>query len=215
MVYVKLKTSLRIFTLVVLVFVLFCRQIGTDYTPLPGSSFEKILIGKHTWHTGIILKKGLSTEHIDFFQESYPGAEFIEVGWGDFDFFRSEKATVGMAVKAMLWPTRSVLHVLPYYRDPSDYFPEGDIIEIELPQQGFKELVSYINTSFARDEYGKIIPLDSEINVRGQFYLSIEKYHLFKTCNVWTAKALKSGGYSVVPFYALSSGNLMKQIRRP
>ena len=64
------------------------------------------------------------------------------------------------------------------------------------------------------DDSGKIIPLDAENPVGGKFFLSVEKYHMFKTCNVWTARGLKNAGLPLRPFYAFNSGNVIRQINK-
>ncbi len=189
-------------------------RVGNLFIPASSEPvLEEIYIAKHTWHTGIILKRS-TFNNLSVLKEVYPGAEYLEIGWGDLDFFTSEKATPGMALKAMLWPTGSVLLVMPYYQHPSKYFDENKLIELTLPAEGYHKLLNYFNRSFALDQAGKIIPIESDSDVGGRFYLSVEKYYLFKTCNVWTARAIKEGGFSIVPFYALSSGNLMKQLRK-
>jgi len=204
-------------TLVILSVLIFSFEspVGNPFPPTSTSpGFVKIFVVKHTWHTGIILKTGFKYDPFVALENTFKGAEYIEVGWGDYDFFRSEKATVGMAVKAMLWPTKSVLHIIPYYRQPSLIFEDTHLVELLLPEEGYRKLLNYITISFSSDQNFRIIPLESENTVGGQFYLSDEKYHLFKTCNVWTARAIKTGGFPIAPFYALSSKNVMKQIRK-
>jgi len=201
-----------IFSLLLLGFDNRVRDIMSDISS--SRSFEKIHVVKHTWHTGIILSRGQVNNEIKVIGDIYPDAEYIEIGWGDQDFFTSEKGTVGLALKAVLWPTKSVLHVRPYYRHPSSYFDKDVITELQFTGDGVKRVLSYLNNSFALDQFSQVIPVESESTAGGQFYLSVEKYHLFKTCNVWTARALKKGGFSIVPFYALSSKNVLRQIRK-
>jgi hypothetical protein len=44
-----------------------------------------------------------------------------------------------------------------------------------------------------------------------QFYRSRDTYHLFRTCNIWTARALYAAGCPVRPFLAMTEYNLMLQ----
>ena len=178
------------------------------------SATESIFIVKHTWHTGIIVERNRAHEFIPVLEGIFPASEFLEIGWGDKDFFTAEKGTSGLALKAALWPTKSVLLVSPYNRDPSAYFEDADLEKILLTTEEFSNICSYINRSFAIDGENKLIMVESESNVSGRFYLSSEKYHIFKTCNVWTAKALKKAGLPILPFFALRSENVLKQIKR-
>jgi len=178
------------------------------------SATESIFIVKHTWHTGIIFERNKAYEFIPVLEGIFPAAEFLEIGWGDKDFFTSEKGTSGLALKAALWTTKSVLLVSPYYRDPSAFFKDTDLEKIQLTTEEFSNICSYINRSFAIDGENKLIMVKSESNVSGGFYLSSEKYHIFKTCNVWTARALKKAGLPIFPFFALRSENVLKQVKR-
>jgi hypothetical protein len=46
------------------------------------------------------------------------------------------------------------------------------------------------------------------------FYLSDITYWGTRTCNVWTARALRKSGFPINPVVALTSGNVMKQVRK-
>lgn len=175
---------------------------------------ESLYVVRHTWHTGIIIPKTSITERYNIFKQTFPGVSYIEVGWGDYDFFRSDKATFGMAARAILWPTSSVLHIMPYYRDPIDIFPKEKIEEIELPLEELVKVLERIESSFEIGTDGNMIPLKAENPVGGRFYLSNEKYHLFKTCNAWTISVLKTGGIPVSSFLTFGPENVLSQLRK-
>jgi len=46
---------------------------------------------------------------------------------------------------------------------------------------------------------------------RSRFYASRERFHLFKTCNVWVATALREAGLPVTP--SINAGALMARLR--
>ena len=46
------------------------------------------------------------------------------------------------------------------------------------------------------------------------FYVARDKYFLLRTCNTWTARALRSAGLPITPLYAVTAGNVMGQARR-
>ena len=45
-------------------------------------------------------------------------------------------------------------------------------------------------------------------------YRARERYFLLKTCNTWTAQALRMTGAPITAPYALTAGNVMGQVRR-
>lgn len=185
------------------------------YPPSPsGTDVETIFIAKHTWHTGIIFSKETANSYLPAIKDDFPDARYLEVGWGDRDFFTAPKGTVGLALKAVLIPTKSVLHVMPLDTHPFWYFDEGELIELTISNQGLVNLTQRINNSFALDSDSKNIKVENKSTIGGQFYLSNEKYHGFKTCNVWIAKAIKETGLPVRSFFALTSKNVMSQVER-
>lgn len=190
-------------------------HLGNLYPPVSSEAgIEKIYITKHTWHTGIIFSRKAANSYLGALKEDFPNVNYLEVGWGDLDFFTAEKGTVGLALKAVLWPTKSVLHVMPHNNHPFGFFGEGELIELSVSKQGFINLIQHINNSFALDGDSLSIKVEDEINIGGQFYLSKEKYHVFKTCNVWTAKAIKKTGFPMASTFALTSGNVISRIKR-
>ena len=57
------------------------------------------------------------------------------------------------------------------------------------------------------------MPLDPGLYGNGRFYLSGETYHLFNTCNVWTARVLSNAGLPLSPAFAIHVSDLMSQVR--
>jgi hypothetical protein len=57
-----------------------------------------------------------------------------------------------------------------------------------------------------------VAPLGSGLYGDSRFYPARETFHLFNTCNVWTARALRSAGLPVRD--AITTEGLMAQVRR-
>lgn len=187
--------------------------IKSLYPPREGEAVKSVYVLSHGWHTGIAIRRqdipeGIWPEHHDF-----GDSEWVEVGWGDQDFYMAREATLGLALKAVFWPTSSVLHLVGL-RDPVEgFFPRSDLLEITVTERGFDKLVTFIHDSYARDEGGRAIPLGPGLYGHSRFYLAREKYFLLKTCNNWTAQALRSAGAPITPLYAVTAGNVMSQAR--
>jgi len=55
-------------------------------------------------------------------------------------------------------------------------------------------LVGHIADTFERDATGKIIRLGRGLYGDSRFFAANGKFHLFRTCNVWTGQALAIAG---------------------
>lgn len=173
-----------------------------------------IYLVNHGWHAGIVLQHAEIPDGVWPASGDFPDAQYLEVGWGDMDYYQTPNAHLGLIFKAALLPSGSVLHIVGFNGPVQAYFPYSEIIGIELSSDGFEQLSSAIATSFARDEAGNIRSLGHGLYGNSRFYRSRESYHLFNTCNVWTARMLRSAGLPVTPAGATKVENLMSQARK-
>jgi hypothetical protein len=119
-----------------------------------------------------------------------------------------------MALKAILWPTASVLHIVNVDKPPRDFFPNFRIIEFKLDVSQVKKIVAYFSERLKRDGKERSIYMGKSRYGRGKFFLGTEKFHLFKTCNTWTGRALKQGGIPVSTFMLITAGSLYRRAQK-
>jgi uncharacterized protein (TIGR02117 family) len=175
---------------------------------------KTIYLVNHGWHAGIVLRRADIPDNIWPKPGNFPDMEYLEVGWGDMDYYQIPDPHLGFILKAALLPTASVLHIVGFNGHVPAYFPYSGIIRIELSSAGFERLSRTIASSFALDKAGNTTSLSPGRYGNSRFYLSRETYHLFNTCNVWTARALRTAGLPITPATATSVGNLMFQARK-
>lgn len=169
-------------------------------------------VGGHTRHASIIVDrrdfdpaKSLGT--IDF-----NGKYWLEFGWGDADFYQAEGEDVLLGLKALLFPTRVVMHVHGFNGSPQSNFPETEIIEMSLTPEGYERLLAFLRASFAHDAAGRPIPLGKGLYGLSQFYAGTGTYSMFNTCNTWAAKALAAGGFPIDPADVGTVGQFLEQV---
>ncbi|MGH7276990.1 MAG: DUF2459 domain-containing protein, partial [Candidatus Rokuibacteriota bacterium] len=138
-------------------------------------------------------------------------SQFVEVGWGERDFYMAPAGTSGMALRAAVLPGSSVLHIAGFGGPVERYFAASEVVEITLSRRGLEKLAAFIGDAYATDEAGAVIRLGPGQYPQSRFYLARETYHALKTCNTWTAKALRAAGCPITPFYALTAGNVIYQ----
>lgn len=181
--------------------------------PLKDQPATSIYLVSHGWHAGIVIHrsdipKGLWPETGDF-----PQADYLEVGWGDRDFYPAPRFSVGLALKAALWPTASVLHVVGFSGPVTRYFPNSEMIELKLSRRGAERLSRYIHDSFDRQGTVRAAPSGSGLYGNSRFYPARGRFHLFNTCNTWTAGALRAAGYPISTSLTITTGQVMAEAR--
>ena len=184
------------------------------HAPPENEQGNTIYLVSHGWHAGIVLLRADISASNWPVTVGFSDAQYLEIGWGDRDYYQATDPHFGLTLKAGLLPTASVLHIVAFNQPVQSYFPNSEIIKIELSSDGFKDLTLAIAESFAMDEAGNIISLGSGLYGKSRFYLSRESYHLFNTCNVWTARVLQTAGLAIMPARAIHVEYLMSQARK-
>ncbi len=171
-----------------------------------------IYLVRHGWHAGIVIEQQRAAKQIRQIGDDFAHREFVEIGWGDHDFYQTLEPRFSNILKAGMWPTESVLHVVGFDGRVTHYFPQSEIVRIDLTGQQIDNLVTHIAASFAKMKGEKSLGVGLYGDSR--FYRSLESYHIFNTCNIWTARALKSAGLEIQPTAAITVENLLKQLYR-
>jgi uncharacterized protein (TIGR02117 family) len=137
----------------------------------------------------------------------------VEVGWGAREFYTAPEGTVGLALKVAFWPAPGVLHVVGFDGPVQQFFRQREIVEILLSDRAFHQLTAFLGDAYAKDASGGAMVVGRGQYANSRFYVAREKYFLLKTCNTWTARALRSAGLPITSLYAVSAGNVMDQTR--
>ena len=119
-----------------------------------------------------------------------------------------------LCLKAALLPTPTVMHIVAFDLPPEEFFPVSDIIQVELSEQGFEELCRHVADSYNREGSDEAEPLGPGIYGNSYFYRANGSYYFPKTCNVWTAHALRKAGCPIVPAIAVNAGSVVSQTKK-
>ncbi len=179
----------------------------------PGQPIVSIYVVNEGKHAGLAVRRadiprGLWPESGDF-----PEADYLEVGWGDKDYYQAEDPGLWLALKAAFWSSGAVLHLVGVKGDIAGRFGGYEIIRLDLEPHRFLRLADYIHGSFARNGAEKATPIGRGQGGDGLFYPATGQFHLFNTCNGWVARALEAAGYPMGIFRPLTADQLMAKMR--
>lgn len=170
--------------------------------PTPERGDIEIYILSTGVHTDIILpietsiydwRKDVRFEHTKSKNDDF---NYVAFGWGDKGFYLETpewedlKATV--ALKAMTGFSSTAMHTT-FYKDP---ITGTNCKAVHITPNQYENLTRYIQKSLERDSNGQLIHIVTDANYGSNdcFYEATGRYSLFKTCNSWANKALKSAG---------------------
>lgn len=192
-----------------------CAASGATVAPSADDAAPAtIYIVGHGLHAGLVIGRadlaaGLMPEAADF-----PDARYLEIGWGDREYYMAPDPSLWVGLKAVLVPTPSALHVVGFDTPVDAYFPASTIVELRLSAAAMDRLARRIDASFERGAGSRAAPLGPGQYGDSRFYPSHEKFHLLMTCNAWLAHVLRAAGIDVSPRPAMTAGALIEQLRR-
>ncbi|MBF0430330.1 MAG: DUF2459 domain-containing protein [Fibrobacteria bacterium] len=178
------------------------------------TSSTSIFLVIHGGHSGIVLKQR-DIINLDWpIDSTFKQSEYIEVGWGDRNYYMNSDHSLSTTLKALFLPTKSVLHVVSVKGQIKDEFSERTLLEFKVTKAAVNELYDYIKTKFEFDTNGRQSPLAKGLYGESHFYAGKEYFYCLKTCNTWSGKALRVAGVRVNTFFLLTARALQRRSSR-
>jgi uncharacterized protein (TIGR02117 family) len=171
---------------------------------------HSIYVSSISWHTGIVVPVDIFPEDIWPEKQKYSDAAYLEIGWGDADYFPSRSFNPWYALKAIVWPTSSVIQIKPIYGKVEAFYPNTNVAEIDISKEQMQNLRKYLLGEFELGHNGKIIPVTAGPS-GSYFYKGSSSYYFPKNSNVWAAKALKEAGFSINPIWYQTTGQVVRK----
>lgn len=205
---------LRILLAPIILFMTACTSANEwRYPPQLPDDAIRIFVVKHGWHTGVVVPKIGTQAPFAFLDPVFGDAAYYEFGWGDREFYRADDPGVWLALRAALWPTPSVLHVVALAKPPPESFRGAEMEELLISKQGYQQLLNYLTQHFVLDKQSQPALLGRGLYDDSRFFESHGDFHAFRTCNTWTVQALQKSGMPVRSFGTFTADSVLKQIR--
>ena len=171
-----------------------------------------IYVSSISWHTGIVVPGNSLPDSLWREGHDYSEVPYLEIGWGDKDYFTNRGFNLWYALKAVFWPTSSALHVNPIHQAVEDYYFDTNVVRIEINDQQLEQLVRYLVAEFEQDENGQIIPAADGFYAQSHFYEGSSSYYFPNNSNVWVARAIKRAGFDISPIWYQTTGWVLNKM---
>jgi len=146
-------------------------------------------------------------------RHDFPGMDYLVIGWGEQDYYPASNKGVWMTLKAGLYPTGSVLNVVGFTGAVARRYLISEIVKLHPSRTAFENLCLFIDNSYRRNGT-RTAAIAIHDYPDSKFYPARGTFHLFRTCNAWTASALRAAGCPIGRFSALFSSTLLSQAQR-
>ena len=179
----------------------------------PADSLKTFYVINYSWHTGFILKTDSGLDQKLTAAEEFKEYKYLDVGWGDEEFYQRPDINYYLAAKAILVPTSSAIRIAGYKFDLSTIELMSDyLVEFKTTEDKYLGLLDFIEEAFEKEGEETVL-LSESSGGRIKFYASHKYYHLFNTCNTWIAKGLVRAGIKISKFKIVRSEDLFNEIK--
>jgi uncharacterized protein (TIGR02117 family) len=191
--------------------------------PLAGCSSERtvadsersqvVYVVRRGWHSGVALATADWPRRDWSLLTTFHDARYLEFGWGDADFYQADKPGPGMALAAVLWPSSTVMEVVPLQAAPPPGTDDFEAVAVHVTNSELQAIASSLDASFDQP----ISPTGKTYRTAGgaaRFYRARGNFYLFQMCNRWTADLLQLAGCSVSPRLTMTAGQVIKAARK-
>jgi len=192
--------------------VLGCNSLAPHPAVTDTTAVGEIQVVSHGWHAGIVIRRSDIPEGSWPEIRDFPNADYLEVGWGDRDYYQARDPGLGTTLKAALWPTASVLHVVGLRGPVAGNFPHSDVVALPITREGLARLIAFIDAAHNRPDRTPLRSLGPGLYGDSRFYPARGRFHLFNNCNRWTARALRAAGHDIDD--AITVRGLLGQLER-
>lgn len=183
------------------------------YPEDPSKRTVPVYIISHGWHAGIAIESVFVRDQLPVHPD-LPDNRFLMFGWGDARYYSEPDAGFWILFRAAMLPTKSALHIAGFDIKPINYFPRSQVIKIWVTEQGAANMGRFIQNYVETDLNGEPVYYAPGLYDNSLFLESNRLYFFPRTSNKWTARALRATGYPISPFYAFTSGNVLKQSKK-
>jgi uncharacterized protein (TIGR02117 family) len=183
--------------------------------PPPGTeSLKDVWIAGHGWHTRLVVARADVDPSIWPESGDLGDVAFLEVGWGDRDFYPEPDPSVWDAVDPIVRCTPAALHVGGFDRPPAEFLRDGPLVRVRVPASGFARLTRFVHEHYVHQPDGAPARIRPGYYPRSWFYLAHGRYHALANSNRWTLMALRVAGVPVTPWRAVTADNAIAQAER-
>lgn len=176
-------------------------------TPIPPNNV--VYLVKHGWHTDIAIPSHELRGNMTIFRRIFPGVKILVFGFGKRSFVTAPVHTIGDLVVGP-FPGAGLLLVTGLSATPNVAYNDGITATLDLPSGGAERLSDFIWETLKKD-HGTPLELRPGFFAGSIFYRTQTRYAGSRTCNTWTAEALRAAGLNINPSGVVFSWQTMSE----
>lgn len=179
----------------------------------PADGGIPVQVTSNGWHSAIVVPRAALPAEAIPETADFPDAAYLSFSWGDAEYFPEPEPSFAMTLRAGMRPTPAVMHLSGLEAPVGVTFPSVEVVDLTITADGLRALIAYLDGSFARGDDGSTASSEPGLYRFSRFYPATGKFHIFNTCNTWTARGLAAAGLAVAPRGVMTADELMTKVR--
>ena len=179
----------------------------------PADGGIPIQVTSNGWHSAIVVPRAAVPTAAIPETADFPTAVYLSFSWGDAEYFPEPDPSFATTLRAGLRPTPAVMHLVGLESPVGVTFPSVEIVDLTVTADGLQALLAYLDGSFARREDDGVASSEPGLYRFSRFYPATGEFHIFNTCNTWTARGLAAAGLAIQPRGVMTADELMNKVR--
>jgi hypothetical protein len=170
-----------------------------------------LYVVRHGWHTRIAVRYADVDPALWPESRDLGAVTWLEVGWGDRDYYPAPHASIWDAIDTVIRPTPAAIHVGGFDQAPPAFLADVPMVCILVSARALDGLARFIHDAYELQN-GAPIRIRPGNYERSWFYRATGRYHaVFNNSNVWVARGLRAAGVPVVPSRAVTASQTLRQ----
>lgn len=175
---------------------------------------QQIYVVSQGWHSGVVVPASCIPDTLWPEAYDFSGYNYLQIGWGDKDFYQHRGFNLWYGTKAVLWPTASALQVMGLHQVSNLQYYADETVSLEISQEGYDNLCKFLQEQFQQNDSSQYIPLEEGLYQNSRFFLGRQSYYFPKNSNVWTARTLKQAGIDINPIWYQTQKLLLNKMKK-
>lgn len=142
------------------------------------------------------------------------GHQYVTMSWGEKTAYMQKRwLNPFQVVRALCTPSASVMEIIPIDWKVEEVCHHQKVFVADVPRSAGPRLAAFLNACAVKNPDGRPETLAPSSWGDGRLIRCPDNYSYYfpRICNVWTAQALQSCGYSIKTSSALSASGLVRQ----
>lgn len=195
------RIGVRRLTRLRLVFALLLVALVTLGTADAMAPQDTIYVVRQGWHPGLMLPMPLA-EPLLVGELEGDRPRYVEIGWGDVDYYRDPEPGLATLLRAALVPTAGTVQIVPVWTSAERFARGADLYGYVVPDSLRTPLLAYLMVEIALED-GEVVDQGPSLYGGGRFFAATRRYHMFHNSNHWAARALHTAGCDLSAWQSL------------